>query len=55
MIELFTDARADPSGPREVELMRLFNGPARAIVDGNGDLLLAGEAHWLSGRIQRQR
>lgn len=35
--------------------MRMFNGPARAVVDANGDLLLAGETHWLAGRIQPPR
>jgi len=54
-ITFFTDARPDPTGPRRMELMRMFNGPARMVLDGNGDLLVAGDEHWLAGRVRRGR
>jgi len=54
-ITFFTDARPDPIGPRRMELMRMFNGPARMVLDGNGDLLVAGDEHWLAGRVRRGR
>ncbi|HEV2865063.1 MAG TPA: META domain-containing protein [Allosphingosinicella sp.] len=34
-------------------LMRLMNGEARALVGVNGELLIAGDEHWLTGQIER--
>jgi len=51
-IAFFTDPPPDRSAPFAVTAMRLFNGPARGVVDGNGELLIAGEAHWLAGRAR---
>lgn len=59
-LEFFTDPEPDPSGAcagalaRHLPLFsRLFNGPARVMIGASGELLIAGEHHWLAGRVLR--
>jgi heat shock protein HslJ len=55
-LEFLTDAERRPEGAcagalsgRLSALMRLFNGPFRATVGANRELLIAGDEHWLAG------
>lgn len=40
-------------GRRSAVLMRLMNGAARIAIGPNGELLLAGDEHWLAGQVDR--
>lgn len=57
-LELLTDPERPPggacAGPLAEHLpvfSRLLNGPTRIIIGTNGELILAGEHHWLVGRV----
>ncbi|HEX8364221.1 MAG TPA: META domain-containing protein [Allosphingosinicella sp.] len=57
-IELLTDAEPPPAGAcagvlagRLDALMRLLNGRARILIGASGELVVAGERHWLIGRV----
>jgi len=61
-VELLTDSdyplAAACGGPVTEHLpifSRLLNGPARILIGTNGELILAGEHHWLVGRVLRGR
>jgi heat shock protein HslJ len=65
-IELLTDAEPPPDGAcagalssRLPAFMRLLNGQARILIGASGELILAGDRHWLVGRVlppgQRRR
>ena len=61
-LEFLTDAEPDPAGAcagalaaRLGEFKRLFNGPARVLIGPSGELLIAGDRHWLGGRVLPQR
>ena len=57
-LELLTDPERPPGGACAGALAehlpmfsRLLNGPARILIGTNGELILAGEHHWLVGRV----
>jgi heat shock protein HslJ len=59
-LEFLTDAEPDPEGAcagalaaRLPVFKRLFNGPARVLIGASGELLVAGDRHWLGGRVLR--
>jgi heat shock protein HslJ len=59
-IEFHTDQEPQPKGPcagalaaRLPEFMRLFNGEARLQIGASGELLIADERAWLTGRVIR--
>ena len=59
-LQFFTDPEPPPGGAcagalvrRLATFSRLFNGRARVLIGASGELLLAGEDHWLAGRVLR--
>jgi heat shock protein HslJ len=58
-LAFFTDAEAPPAGAcagilaeKLFAWMRMFNGRARGVVGQSGELLIAGDEHWLTARIE---
>jgi hypothetical protein len=61
-LEFLTDAEPPPEGAcggalvRHVRvLQRFFNGPFRALIGGEGELLIADQDHWLAGQTRSRR
>lgn len=57
-LEFLTDAEPPPEGAcalaeRLPAFSRLFNGRARTLIGPSGEFILAGEGHWLTGRLTR--
>jgi heat shock protein HslJ len=57
-LKFLTDAEPPPTGAcalaeRLTTFSRLFNGRARTLVGPSNEFILAGEGHWLTGRIVR--
>jgi heat shock protein HslJ len=59
-LEFLTDPEPPPEGAcagalaeRLSTFSRLFNGRAQVLIGPNGELILAGEQHWLTGRVRR--
>ena len=57
-IEFLTDPEPPPQGEcagalvaRLPAFMRLLNGPARILIGASGELIVAGDRHWLAGRV----
>ena len=59
-IEFLTDPEEPPKGAcggalveRLQTFMRFMNGQARVLIGPSGELIIAGEEHWLTGRVLR--